>query len=124
MRTYRVEFSEPAELELDAAYLNRSRFTSPEEAVRWFDELDRQIHGLAEGPRRWQRIEAYGGESGAEVRRLLYGRGGGTWHVVYQVIEPAEGEAEEAEGIVRILHVVSAVRRPPGQAGQEGEERE
>jgi len=107
--TYRVEFTEPAEMELDAAYLNRSRFTPPEQAVRWHRELKTAITGLSEWPRRFQVLEG-GGYSG-EVRRMLFGRGSGAYHVIYRVLDPAD---DETEGIVRVLHVVSAVRQSPG----------
>ena len=128
MRTWRVRLTEPADAELEAAYLSRSRFTSPEEALRWYEGLRAAVFALAEGPRRCAPVEAadYGYSAEVEVRRLRYGQGRGAWHVVYQVIEPeveegAQGD-EDAEGIVRVLHIVSAVRRPPGQAGQEAEE--
>ena len=128
MPTYQVRLTEPAEAELSAAYLSRSRFTSPAEALRWHNGLLAAAFSLADGPRQWARVEAadYGYSPETEVRRLRYGQGRGAWHVVYQVIEPSEGTSEgEAEGIVRVLHVVSAVRRPPGPAGanEEGEEK-
>lgn len=96
-------------MELDAAYLNRSRFTSPEQAARCHIELKTAISGLSEWPRRFQELE--GGDYGGEVRRMLFGRGSGAYHVIYRVLEADE----EAEGIVRVLHVVSAVRQPPGE---------
>lgn len=121
MTTWRVRLTEPADAELDAAYLSRSRFTSPEEAARWYEGVRAEIFGLAQWPRRWARVEAgdYGYSAQTEVRRLRYGQGRGAWHVVYQVVEPAIDDPD-GEGIVRVLHVVSAVRRPPGQA-DEGE---
>jgi len=97
-------------MELDAAYLNRSRFTSPEQAARWHLELKQAISSLSEWPRRFQELE--GGGYGSEVRRMLFGRGSGAYHVIYRIIEPGDGETE---GLVRVLHVVSAVRRPPGE---------
>jgi len=131
--TYQVRLTEPAEAELSAAYLSRSRFTSPAEALRWHNGLLAAAFALADGPRRWARVDAadYGYSAQIEVRRLLYGKGRGAWHVVYQVIEPGIGaetrkrvgpgadpdDPDDPDGLVRVLHVVSAVRRPLGDAG-------
>jgi plasmid stabilization system protein ParE len=125
MTVWRVRLTEPVEAELDAAYLSRSRFTSPEEAARWYEGLQAEIFGLAEWPRRCARVEAadYGYSAETEVRRLRYGRGQGAWHIVYQVIEPDPQENDQSdEGVVRVLHVVSAIRRPPGQSDRADEE--
>ena len=117
MSTYRVEFTEPAEAEIEAAYLSRSQFTSSVEALRWYNGLRAEILGLADWPRRCARVEAtgYGYSAEIEIRRLRYGRGQVAWHVAYQVIEPAADREQNGEGIVRVLQIISAVRRPPGQ---------
>jgi plasmid stabilization system protein ParE len=127
---WRVWLTEPAQAELEAAYLSRSRFMTPEAALRWYEGLRAEIFGLAEWPRRCARVEAtdYGYNAQTEVRRLRYGQGRGAFHVVYQVIEPviepgagpfiSDEQQEGQEGIVRVLHIVSAIRRPPGQSGQ------
>jgi len=104
-------------MELDAAYLNRSRFTPADQAARWYQELKQAISSLSEWPRRFQILE--GGGYGGEVRRMLFGRGVGAYHVIYRILEPAENEAE---GVVRVLHVASAVRRPPGDSHEVADE--
>ena len=130
MTVWRVEFTEPAEAELADAYLSRSRVTSPPEALRWHEGLREAIRGLADWPRKCARVDAadYAAYSAqTEVRRLLYGKGRGAWHVVYQVIEPGIGAEtrkrvgpvaapDDSDGLVRVLHIVSAVRRPPVDA--------
>lgn len=122
MRTYQVELSEPAEVQVETAYLSRSRATSPEEALHWYEGLQAAIHSLSEWPRRFQMVE-FASRPDQEVRRMLYGQGRGAYHVIYRIIEPAGGtqgdEADEgtSPGIVRVQSVVSAVRRPPGNVG-------
>lgn len=123
MTVWHVEFSEPAEAELADAYLSRSRVTSPPEALRWHEGLRAAIRSLAEWPRRCARVESggYGYSAQTEIRRLRYGQGRAAWHVVYQVIEPRIGPGADPQGIVRVLHVVSAVRRPPGERRETNE---
>jgi plasmid stabilization system protein ParE len=127
VKTYRVELSEPAEAQMQDAYLSRSQVTSPDEALRWYKGLQAAIHSLNEWPRRFQMVE-FLSHTGVEVRRMLYGSGRGAYHVIYRIIEPATSGAEgadddgdDAEGIVRVQTIVSAVRRPPGQATEEEE---
>lgn len=131
MMAWRLDFTEPADTELADAYLNRQRFTSEAEAFRWYEGLGQAIVALVDGPRRCSLVDPgdYGYRGDQEIRRLRYGSGRGAWHVVYRLIEPEEGDGD-GEGIIRVLHVVSAVRRPPrgtlpappGQAPNEGED--
>lgn len=123
MKNYRVELAEPAEVQIETAYLSRSRATSPEQALHWYEGLQAAIHSLSEWPRRFQMVE-FASRPDQEVRRMLYGQGRSAYHVVYRIIEPADiaqgDEDEEADavrepGIVRVQSIVSAVRRPAGQ---------
>lgn len=111
--SYRVDISEAAEAEIDAAYLWISR-RSPEWAGRWHAGLLQAIESLAEMPgrcplaRERDRFEQ-------EVRQLLYGRGRNTYRILFTV---NEGEGADEEPTVRILHVRHAAQRALG----EGEE--
>ncbi len=70
MTSYRVEFTEVAQAEADAAYLWRSQRTSPEEAARWYAGIFAAAETLSTMPRRWERVrnpERYEGD----VRRML-----------------------------------------------------
>lgn len=123
MKTYRVELSEPAEVELQNCYLSRSRIIAEDKALRWYQGLLDAIHSLNEWPRRFQMVEL-ASSAGVEVRRMLYGKGPGAYHVIYRIIEPAEGDQGDEDGepgIVRVQSIVSAVRRPPDQAAAEEE---
>lgn len=108
---YHVEYSEPAEQEIEQAYLWLFQH-SPEFAVRWYAGLRAAVDSLAAMPRRWESTPEYG----LNVRRMLYGTGGSRYRVLYLVIEPEENEME---GIVRILHVYHSARQ--ATTGEQGE---
>src|SRR5689334_1243936 len=109
---YRVEYAEPAEQDIDSAYLWLSRTRSPAFAARWFKGLRAAVERLTLFPRRNAVVEEYG----TGVRRLLYGTSGSRYRVLYLVVEP---EAEDEEGIVRILHVYHGARQMGGAAAPE-----
>lgn len=112
-RRYLVEFTEPALIEVDAAYLWVSEQSGPEYAIRWYAGLFEAAQGLYSLPR----VYAVAPENdiyGVEVRRLLYSgpsrrRGGNVYRILFYIIEPQE---DEAEGVVRILHVWHGAKRP------------
>ena len=117
MTSYRVEFTDVAQAEADAAYLWRSQITTPEQAFAWYTGLFVEALQLSTMPRRFERVrnsDRYGGE----VRRMLYGRGPVAYHLVYRIIEPAE---DESEGVVRILHVYHGASQAAGGRTEEGE---
>jgi plasmid stabilization system protein ParE len=74
-------------------------------------ELRRKIDALNLFPHRNSRAPEYP-DGAADVRRLLHS----PYRVLYQIIEP---EADEAEGVVRILHIWHGARRPSGQPADE-----
>lgn len=102
---WRISASEPVEAWLETAYLNRLRATSPEEAFQWYSSLKAAIADLAVFPRRWSAFpgsERYDGE----VRRMIFGKKRGAYHIIYRVIEPAPGENF---GIVRVINIYHAM---------------
>ena len=99
---YRIDLTEPAEVDMDAAYMWLSS-RSPEFAGCWFRGLPDAIDSLEFMPRRF----ALSPNDGEGIRKMLYGTGGSQFHVLYRVIEP---DIDESEGIVRILHVYYAGR--------------
>ena len=113
-RRYLVEFTEPALMEADAAYLSLSERAGPEYAIRWYEGLFEAAQGLSSFPHS-HAVAPENDIYGVEVRRLLYSgpsrrRGGSVYRVLFYIIEPQE---DEAEGVVRILHVWHGARRPP-----------
>lgn len=111
--SYRVDISEAAEAEIDAAYLWLSR-RSPEWAGRWHAGLLQAIASLAEMPGRCPPARERG-YFDQEVRQLLYGRGQNTYRVLFTI---REGEGDDWEPTVRVLHVRHGAQRALG----EGEE--
>lgn len=109
MPRYRIEYTDAAKEEIERAYLWRVASVSPEAAVRWAEDLRTKVDTLAEFPYRNERAPEYAG-AGAGVRRLLLG----VYRVLYLIVEP---EADETEGIVRVLHVYHGAR----QAGEQEE---
>jgi len=113
-RRYLVEFTEPALIDADAAYLWLSEQAGPEYAIRWYEGLFEAVQSLASLPR----VHAVAPENdiyGVEVRRLLYSgpfrrRGGNVYRILFYILEPQE---DESEGIVRILHIWHGAKRPP-----------
>lgn len=112
-RRYLVEFTEPALMEADAAYLWVSEQSGPEYATLWYEGLFEAVQKLSSLPR----IHAVAPENdiyGVEVRRLLYSgpsrrRGGSVYRVLFYIVEPQE---DESEGVVRILHVWHGAKDP------------
>ena len=102
---YRVELTEPAEAEVEAAYLGRLRF-GQQAADRWYAGLVR-VFGTLSGVPRGFPVAEESDALGGEVRVFVYGKGGSAYRILYRVIEPLGGEP----GIVRISHVRHSARR-------------
>lgn len=109
---YLVEFTEPALMEADAAYLTLSAQAGPEFAIRWYEGLFLAVQTLSTLPRS-HAIAPENDAYGIEVRRLLYSgpsrrSSGRVYRVLFYIIEPID----EEEGIVRILHVWHGAKGP------------
>ena len=105
---YRIDLSDEADAELDAAYLFLSN-QSPDRAIRWYKDIRNTISTLSQFPRRCPLAFEDEQYPKNEVRQLLHGKGGGTYRILFTVFE----EDEE----VRILHVYHGARqmRPRNQ---------
>jgi plasmid stabilization system protein ParE len=101
---YRVEISDVALAEIDAAYLYLSS-RSPEAAIRWLRGLEAAINSLSMFPGRCPIAPESESYPDIEVRQLLYGRGRSVYRILYCVFD------REDEPEVRILHVRHGARR-------------
>lgn len=119
---YRIEFSDVARAETDAAYLYLSqRSRSPEVAVRWIRGLETALDRLAE------QLEILPGRRplapeddlfpNVEVYQLLYGKGASAYRVLY-ILTDADGD--HAPDTIRVLHVRHGAQQRLGgqQTGQ------
>jgi plasmid stabilization system protein ParE len=110
--TYEVRLAEPAEIEIEAAYLGRMRF-GLEAADRWYAGLARALESLSQLPRRYP-LAPESDALGGGLRQMIYGTGRGAYRIMYRVFEPEEANP----GVVRVLHVRHAARQRPGSAGE------
>ena len=110
---YRIDISEAAEAEIDAAYLWISR-RSPDWAGRWHMGLLQAIESLSEMPGRCP-LARERANFDQEVRQLLYGRGRNAYRILFAI---HEGEGEDWEPTVRVLHVRHGAQRELGEAGE------
>ncbi|NER34213.1 MAG: type II toxin-antitoxin system RelE/ParE family toxin [Oscillatoria sp. SIO1A7] len=97
---YRVEITDVALAEVEDAYLWIIEQVSAESAEKWIDGLTEAIESLNKSPSRC----SFAPENEVfpeEIRQLLYGKGRGTYRIIFTVSEP----------IVRILHVRHALRQ-------------
>jgi plasmid stabilization system protein ParE len=108
--TYRIDVSETAEAEIDAAYLWISG-NSPEQAGRWHAGLLSAIASLAEMPGRCS-LARENGRFEEEIRQLLYGRGRNIYRILFVVRETAN---QRGEASVRILHVRHSAQQTLGE---------
>ena len=111
---YLVEFTEVAQAEADAVYLWLSERVGLDYAIRWYEGLLLAARELSALPRA-NSIAPESDRYDVEVRRLLYygpskRRGSQTYRRLFYVIEP---QADETEGVVRILHVWHGAKGPP-----------
>ena len=110
---YFVEWSEPALLEADEAYLGISERSGPDAAFLWYEGLFEAGETLSSMPR-IHPIAREDERYDIEVRRLLYygpskRRSGQIYRILFFIIEPVE---DETEGVVRILHVWHGAKGP------------
>ena len=120
--SYRVEVSDPADAEAEAAAQRLALLVSAEYAARWYTGLLQAFQTLAVFPRQ----HAVADENdlySVEVRRMLYygpggrrRRGGTVYRILFHIIEPAE-EEDEGERVVRILHVYHGAQRSRNERG-------
>ncbi len=106
---YELQMSEPAEMEIDGIYLNMIRF-GLDAAQRWLTGFYDAIARLETLPRAFP-IAKESEVMGKNVRVMLYGKGRSAYRVLYAVFEPSDGDP----GIVRIVRVLHAMRRPYGE---------
>ena len=83
---YRIEISDEADAELNAAYLFLSQ-RSPEAAFRWFKGAKKIINSLSLFPRRCPIARENAGYSNHEVRQLIYGAGLSAYRVLFIIFE-------------------------------------
>ena len=107
---YRVEISDVAQAEADAAYLWISQF-SPDRAAKWYDGLLTAIESLSEFPLRCP-IAPENDRFAPELRQLIYGRITSAYRILFTIFESPD-PSEDPE--VRILHVRHGARRPIGR---------
>lgn len=110
--TYRVEWSDVASAEADAAYLFLSG-RSPEAAARWYAGLLKAAGSLSVLPGCGTLAPEDALYAGHAVRQLVYGSGRGAYRLLFTVFE------QDRE--VRILHVRhGAQQRLVGPAQEDG----
>ncbi|PZD71052.1 hypothetical protein C1752_08255 [Acaryochloris thomasi RCC1774] len=110
---YEIELSSIAEAEADNAFLQISKFTSSDNAKRWYTGLLKAIESLSTMPNRCPlaRENEYFSQ---EIRQLLYGRGRNSYRVIFTVLESTPA--------VRILHIRHASQQVTGTQPESGEE--
>lgn len=104
-RPYEVRLTEPAETEVDAAYLSRMQF-GERAAQQWYARFARALETLAQFPHAFA-LAPGSRERGEDVRQMIFGRGNAAYRVLYRVIEPEE----DLPGIVRVVHVYHAMQQ-------------
>lgn len=100
-RIYIVRLSEPAEAEVDAAYLRLMGATSFSFADRWQDDLFQAINGLSLFPLRCEAVQETDKSRGS-ARRLIYRQERVVYRVLFDLVD--EDDDGEADTVV-ILHV-------------------
>ena len=104
---YRIEFSEPFEADMDAAYLRLSQF-SYQSASRWQTGLLAACFSLERFPRRCRIIPA-SEDFQREVRQLNYRDGGRVYPILFTIFEATADSSAE----VRILRIRQGAYREP-----------
>ena len=110
---YLVEFTDPAQAEADAIYLQLSESLGLDFAFRWYEGLLLAANKLSFLPRA-NPIAPENDEYDVEVRRLIYSgpskrRSGQVYRLLFYIIEPQQ---DEAEGVIRIMHVWHGAKGP------------
>ncbi|NEP40582.1 MAG: type II toxin-antitoxin system RelE/ParE family toxin [Okeania sp. SIO2H7] len=97
---YRVEITDVALAEAEEAYMWMIDQLSPETAEKWFDGLMESVESLNKSPKRCS-LAPENDVFSEEIRQLLYGKGRGTYRILFTV----------SESTVYILHVRHASRQ-------------
>ena len=97
---YRIEIADDASAEAEDAYLWMMEQLSKERAEKWFDGLMDAIDTLSNSPKRCS-VAPENVDSSEEIRQLLYGKGRGTYRILFTV----------SESIVYVLHIRHASRQ-------------
>jgi plasmid stabilization system protein ParE len=99
---YTVVIEEPAEQELDDAFLWSCAMWPLAQAEKWFSDLLKAVDSLSRFPKRHSlALENQAFEE--EIRHHLYGRGRGQYRILFAV----RGRK------VHVLHIRRSVMRPP-----------
>jgi plasmid stabilization system protein ParE len=101
---YEVRLTEPAEQEVEQAYLFHLKL-GVATADLWYAGLLAQVSRLSTFPFAYP-IAPDANVLGGDVRQMLYGRGRGAYRILYRVIPAVEDDA----ALVRVLHVRHAAR--------------
>jgi plasmid stabilization system protein ParE len=106
-RVYTVVLTEPAEAEIDDAYVAMKAVLGPESAFTWRESIHQSILSLELFPQMCAISERESRAYRREVRTLLHGRGRSCYKVLFTLID-ADGDG--TDDTVRILHVRHASR--------------
>lgn len=115
--TFRVEITDVADAEIQAAFLRLNGW-NPVFAGRWLEGLLRAIDKLDTFPRSHV-VVPESDALGREVRRMLYKNGQATYVVFFSLMD-ADGDGDE--DTVRVLHVRHGAQRPLGTTESENQD--
>jgi plasmid stabilization system protein ParE len=102
---YEVRMTEPAEAEVEKAYLWYLQ-SGQEMADRWYEGFLQAIRSLEQLPQRFP-VVPEAAASRDDIRQMVFGKKSAAYRVLYRIIEAAD----DSPGIVRILHVRHASRQ-------------
>ena len=94
---YHVELSDRAFEDLSRLY-KRIDAENSEQALEWFEGLERQILKLDENPGRGVRTR-----EDETLRQIFYGRGRNVYRVIYEI--------DATQSLVKVIHVRFGARR-------------
>lgn len=106
--SYRVDISSIAKAEADAAFMSFSKYSTAEQAQKWYQGLIKAIRSLQTMPHRCV-IARENNFFSQEIRQLLYGKGQHTYRILFTVLD------EPTQSTVRVLHVRNAAQRTLGE---------
>lgn len=116
-RVYATRLTEPAEAEIDAAYLRLLSATSLRFADKWQDGLFAAIDGRARFPNRYE-VASEAPRFRMPVRRMVYRVGQVVHRGLFSLLDE-DGDGQE--DTVRILHVRHGAQGPDGdEDGEQG----
>jgi len=99
VKTYSVELTERAEIDVDGIYLGYNWIT-PNQAERWRVGFAKSLASLSSLPNRCAVARDDARYQGITVRQLLFGK----YRILFHVVEPAEGETEGSVRVIRVIH--------------------